>query len=105
MKFKIGDSVLELTVLEDSVEISNLFVPINDRKKGVANELFKQLISYADDNNLILSCNVFPYGEVNYRAVIELFKKYGFAIVGDKLSREQPFQQMIRNKNGINMLD
>ena len=103
MNFKIGDSVLELTVLEDSVEISNLFVPISDRKKGVANELFKLLISHADENDLTLSCNIFPYGEINYRAVIELCKKYGFVTVGDKLSMEQPFQQMIRNRHGINM--
>jgi predicted GNAT family acetyltransferase len=103
MNFKIGDSILELTVLEDSVEISNLFVPFSDRKKGVANELFKLLISHADKNNLTLSCNIFPYGEVNYKAVIELCKKHGFECVGDKLSVEQPFQEMRRSKYGINM--
>lgn len=101
MNFIIGDSIMELTQLENSMEISNLYVPPSDRKKGVAHKLFKHVTEYADDNDITLTCQVFPYSEMNYRAVIKLCEKYGFVLFGDKLSLEQPFQEMIRERRQV----
>lgn len=57
---------------------NRLNVPKCLRNKGIATKMMKEFIKIIDDKNIIMICDVNPYGDLNEQQLIEFYKNFGF---------------------------
>lgn len=63
--------------------LTNLYVPTEHRKQGLANKLLKQLGKEADEAQvaLMIECRPYEEGSIDQEALESLYRKNGFVVL------------------------
>jgi GNAT superfamily N-acetyltransferase len=68
----------------DTWYINRLIVPKKARGQGIATALMKELVAWADHNNIKLISEINPYGDLDKEQLIAFYQKFKFILTENK---------------------
>lgn len=85
---------LEYEVMDDSVYIEHIGVPIDMRSKGFAKALLIKFLSATDKKGVPVTLMVYPTDkETTEEKLISMYKKLGFTVTGKDSGNEKPLMK------------